>query len=505
MRKITILLSMLIAVSATNAQTFQEKIERNNVRAHVVSGGLLFNNLGNGKGGFEAPKNISFSGDSLFTIYGSSLWLGGIDAGGKQYIAAQTYRQAGNDYGVGPIDLFTNQHHLYDKLWRIKKADIDLLKANGTASKNISEWPGVFTSLNGTEKLAPFFDNNGNGIYDHLNGDYPIFPGDEALFFIYNDDTIHTESKGIPLFFDVKGFVYQYRSFTNEFLNNTVFVDYYLSNRSNRTYTYVNAGIWTDFDLGDFKDDRTGTSPLKNMYYAYNANDSDAKYGNTPPAMGVKVLDQPLYSSMRASSVLSQNSPTIDSQYFYLMNGKFSDGTVMTDKGTGYNTGGDVTRFLFNGNPCTNTGWTEERAGSLTGDRRMLGSVRFENFKPDEERKFTVAYTWSRAKTGGAISSLCKLFDQTDSLQTWYDAQPSLSTKSLAKIDVTIYPNPASQKVFIDIPNYDNINIELYSVTGKLIYTSNSKTIDVSQLAKGLYIIKGKAGESYFTEKLRVE
>ncbi len=505
MKKFTLLASLLIVVLSVKSQTFKSIIERNNVRAHVVSGGLLFNNLGNGKGGFAVPKGINSSSDSLFTIYGSSLWLGGVDAGGKQYVAAQTYRQAGNDYGVGPVDLLSNQHDLYDKLWRITKADVDSQIVNGTPTKNIDNWPSIYISTNGTKILAPFFDNNANGMYDPVGGDYPLFPGDEALFFIYNDDTIHTESKGSPLFFDIKGFVYQYSSSTHEFLNNTVFVDYYLSNKSNVTYTYVNAGVWTDFDIGQFNDDRIGSNPSKNMYYAYNASDSDTKYGNTPPAMGVKVLNEALYSATIVSSAFGSNAPSIDSQYFYLMNGVFPDGTVITDKGHGYNTGGNPTRFLYNGNPCTATGWTEESAGTPFGDRRMIGSVRFEDFKPNEERKFTVAYTWARANTGGAKSSLCKLFNQTDSLQTWYDAQPPLSVTPVNNIQAKVYPNPASQNVTVEVTYNTELHIELYDVAGRQILTTNTNTFSVSQLAKGLYIIKGKADNLFFTKKLQVE
>jgi hypothetical protein len=38
---------------------------------------------------------------------------------------------------------------------------------------SIAIWPGVFP-LGSTTKLAPFFDNDNDGIYNPINGDYPL-------------------------------------------------------------------------------------------------------------------------------------------------------------------------------------------------------------------------------------------------------------------------------------------------------------------------------------------
>ena len=490
-----------------SSQSFTSIIERNNVRAHVVSAGLLFNNLGVTEAGFEVPKDANNTQGIPVSIFASSLWLGGIDAGNTIYVAAQTYRQRGNDYVTGPIDATNPPPSFFDKLWRITKADVDSLKLTGLPNNNVSSWPGIYNTSSGNEQLAPYFDNDGDGVYDPIGGDYPIFPGDEALFFSYNDDVLHTESLSSSLFFDVKGFVYQYTSTTNEFLNNTVFVDYYITNKSNREYVELNAGAWTDFDLGDFADDRIGTDINRNMYYAYNASDSDGVYCKNPPAMGVAFLNQKLAASISYTNDFSSlGNPTLPQHYHYYLNGLWKDGSAMSDKGNGYNTGGTNTKFIFSGNPCTQTGWTEVTGGVSPGDRRMLGSVSFSNFKPNEQRKFTVAYTWARAATGGANNSLCKLLEQTDSLQNWFDKQPALSTQKIEMPKITIYPNPATQNVTIDLGEIsDNVEISLYDITGKLITTITEKTINVSGLAKGLYIIKGKAGESHFTKKLQVE
>jgi len=61
--------------------------------------------------------------------------------------------------------------------------------------------------------------------------------------------------------------------------------------------------------------------------------------------------------------------------------------------------------------------------------------------------------------------------------------------------EISIYPNPTSELVNIDIPqNYNEIDINMYDVTGKLIKNqsnANGKvTFDVSTLATGTYYLQ---------------
>ncbi len=55
--------------------------------------------------------------------------------------------------------------------------------------------------------------------------------------------------------------------------------------------------------------------------------------------------------------------------------------------------------------------------------------------------------------------------------------------------DISIYPNPASKEIRID--GVDNNTIEIYSITGsKVLSTNNTSIINVSKLPKGAYIVK---------------
>ncbi len=508
---LTTLLLFFIGYAQNYAQTIVfNTLEANNVRAHVASDGLLFNNFNIGKGGFEAPKQPQGTA-SLSSIYASSLWLGAIDAGNNYHVAAQTYRQfPSSDFRTGPIDPFTGKalpDSVINGLWRMTKADY-LSALSGIETPNLKNWPTSFTSSAGKAPLAPFYDKNNDGVMDVTDGDYPSFPGDEAFFFVYNDDAVHFESQGDRLKMEIKGFVYQFVSTENEFLNNTVFVDYYLTNRSSNEYKKLNVGVWTDFDLGDPTDDRIGSDPMRNMYYTYNGTGTDAVYGASPPAMGVIFFNQSMQSAVAYTNDNSATgNPKTAQNHYNLLEGLWKDGSAITNMGSGYQSGGQPTNFMFTGDPCNNSGWTEAQGGVPAGDRRMIGSVGFTNVKPGEVQKVTVAYLWSRSNTSGSIPSLCKLLSQTDSLRDWVNKRPPLGIeKATSDNSINVYPNPATSQIFVDAPALgDDILLELYDVSGKKVLAGTGKSIAVEGLAKGFYILRGSVGSYTFNRKVQIQ
>jgi hypothetical protein len=69
---------------------------------------------------------------------------------------------------------------------------------------------------------------------------------------------------------------------------------------------------------------------------------------------------------------------------------------------------------------------------------------------------------------------------------------------------LNIYPNPAISNITIETQNLENpYSIDLYSTLGELMLScSNKKTIDISQLENGIYILKFKQGQQEFTKKI---
>ncbi len=68
-----------------------------------------------------------------------------------------------------------------------------------------------------------------------------------------------------------------------------------------------------------------------------------------------------------------------------------------------------------------------------------------------------------------------------------------------------IYPNPTTGKLFIDTDkNADIIFVEIYDVTGKLIYNekvNQNYVIDISNQSKGIYLLKLKSNDSEIATK----
>ena len=77
---------------------------------------------------------------------------------------------------------------------------------------------------------------------------------------------------------------------------------------------------------------------------------------------------------------------------------------------------------------------------------------------------------------------------------------PSLGIDDLNQLDISIYPNPASDKLHIDGLVVQDVVI--YSIDGKeVLKISNQNSIDVSSLSKGVYFIKVSDGVNSSTKK----
>ncbi len=82
----------------------------------------------------------------------------------------------------------------------------------------------------------------------------------------------------------------------------------------------------------------------------------------------------------------------------------------------------------------------------------------------------------------------------------FYKNYQTLATNDIKKIDVKIYPNPAKDMINI-LAEKLVTSVEIYDYLGRLIKTENTNKINVSQLAKGNYLIKIKTGDQEIVEK----
>jgi len=297
----------------------------NNVNAMFdASGSHFFDYIRGAR--FEVPK---FGGKS--TIFVNTPWIGGLTSDSVLYLAAQRYGQGPNsgpaasktDFYIGPVmdssaySIHTDSAWRY--MWNLKKSEIDYHIAHWNQPgyqpiHDILTWPGNGnTALGQAANLAPYYDNNADGHYNAMDGDYPLILGDQALFFIMNDDrNIHSETQGNKMKIEIHGMAYVFDLPGDSAFNNTVFLNYKVFNRSLRTYYNTYIGSFTDFDIGWANDDYIGCDVQRGSYFGYNGRPVDGTgqsyaYGAHPPAQSVTVLGGPLIDPDGKDNLRTEN------------------------------------------------------------------------------------------------------------------------------------------------------------------------------------------------------
>jgi hypothetical protein len=291
----------LIHVRLSNNR-FYDSLNLNNINARFYCFGHHFWDFDE-KSFFFVPGN-----SRVPSIFNQAFWIGGLDEQGDLHVAAERYRYNGADFFHGPVsDVYDSLYDLrWYHIWNLSRADVEYHKIHWNdpgyeAKEDILTWPGNGDPDQGqAERIAPFEDMNNNGLYEPLAGDSPRIKGDQALFFVFNDDRDpHFESDGTPLGIEIRAMVYAFDAPEDSVLWNTIFLHYDIVNRSDTTYHDVYLGVFTDTDLGFEWDDRIESDVTNGMYFTYNGHEYDLDsgyyngYGYHPPAQGIMMLGGP--------------------------------------------------------------------------------------------------------------------------------------------------------------------------------------------------------------------
>jgi hypothetical protein len=327
-------------------------LDINNVRTLIYS-------YGNGwfleDAEYEIPK-----GSKKMSMFSYSLWIGGIDVNNNLKLAGYRYGQGPtggsahtkNDFwpgplsvdGTGSIDAETCSK--YDRIFPMTREEVQEFLAwwdnkeefpNYSITKDILDWPAHGDRSKGQAYyLAPFFDTDGDGVYDPKAGDYPyydfanklcprnlkpgekiqraklrngepddtlgilvdqVLKGDQTLWTVFNDKgNIHSETQGEPIGMEIRSQAFAFA--TNDEINNMTFYSFEIINRSTYTLTGTYFCQWVDPDLGFAQDDYVGCDVKRGLGYCYNGKPVDGTgqveaYGAHPPAVGVDFFQGP--------------------------------------------------------------------------------------------------------------------------------------------------------------------------------------------------------------------
>ncbi|MBK9424022.1 MAG: T9SS type A sorting domain-containing protein [Bacteroidetes bacterium] len=524
------------------------KLNINDVSAGImVSGDMHWDGYNSH---YTVPKD-----DGKNSVFASALWIGGIDAGGQLHASVQTYRQTNTDYWPGPIDglstpIDSSTSLDFNRIWKIDKWKIEEFKYNFLAG-NVSNgsyiipeefvtWPAKGNGIV-TDNLAPFVDYNNDGIYNNMDGDFPLIKGDQFLYRIFNDSLAGSSaasSDGLRLGVEVHASAYAFNCSTisdsNIVLNRTTFYNYTIINRSTNDYDSVYVGLWCDVDLGNSQDDYVGCDTLLAAGFVYNGDNNDETslgYGLNPPMQNIKVLkgmiadpmdgiDNDLDGTIDEAGERStmnhfmyydnvNNSPTgyPDSigEYYNYLRSIWLDGIPVRYGGNGRNTSGPPTNFMYSGEPYNSSGWTEITAGNTPEDRRMVLSSGPVSLDAADTISLDFAYvfSWDSINPNGLTTSIARNRADLMRVQQWFDQQnfPSCEvyTVGLAESEMkqpvySLFPNPASNTIYINCSNEKNTNLtyKIMNVIGEqLLHGSGTiSEIDISALSSQVLFIQ---------------
>lgn len=542
MKNLILLLILLIATPVISQTDKPGNLNINQVDALILNRGDMFWDL-QSSSRYEVPK-----GSGKKTLFASALWIGGIAPANSLHLAAMTYRQGGSDYYPGPLDTVSGKgdtaaNAVYNRIWKVSRWEIEELKqkhadgslANGsyTPGTDILEWP-AHGSGDHSRQLAPFTDINNNGVYEPLEGDYPKIKGEQALYWIFNDNTdIHAETGAKPLGVEVHAMAYAYNCDTikpgspNEALNFTTFYEYRVINRSSLQYEDTYLGVWSDVDLGNNADDYIGCSPDNNFAFVYNGDNDDegpAGYGVNPPMLSIVFLSDTMTNFMAYGNDFSQvGNPTLPRAYYGYLTSTWKDGTSLTYGGNGYNTG-VPTNWAFPGIPYTSGEWNEANISANPGDRRFVQSTGSHTLAPGSVKTFSYAIVFSREpnKPNGLTTSWLKNMNDINAVKNWHANQnfPTCLTKPQglsareAEINgngVKLYPNPSSGQALVEFILYTPavVTLEVYNMLGQVVYSSQNSLgdgkqvlpLDISSQSAGMYFYVLKTSDSQYSGK----
>lgn len=537
------ILSLLFLGSAlfTTAQIpfpFRDSISVNHINASVLLHGDMWWDPATQTPKCEFPKG---TGKHLGFV--NSIWMSGYDAGSHLHVAAQTYRQDGNDYWPGPIEgsgpMTYTQSRDWARFWKIRYVDIQYFLGLSTHTvantpPDILTWPaagntyatgnlGASLTIGATEHMAPFVDVNSNGIYEPLLGDYPDVKGDESLWWVFNDfGPLHTTTNGLPLGVEVHASSYAYNRGT--LLDNVVYYEYTIINKSANNYHNMRLAQFSDADLGYYYDDFIGFDSARRMSIFYNGSADDGaaaghpvnSYGIHSPVQGTTLIVLPgdaVTMSVPAGNFVYYNNdasplgnPYADTEYNNLIRGKTRFGVQFTNTFAGYGIHdsfplyGPPTRYVYTGDPSDTSQWSECSMVNMPGDRRTVMSSNDFALGAGASVKIVMALVVTDTNQGGCPNvNFHDIKVVADTAWTDYFNPPPPVPSGISAVsyssDIKVYPLPATSQLNIDFTTNNRDGTLIFSNTLgqrldlELQPTNTGKRVNISPLPPGIYYI----------------
>lgn len=239
-----------------------------------------------------------------------------------------------------------------------------------------------------------------------------------------------------------------------------VILEYQIKNVTADTLKPLYAGLFADWDLGDYSRNAVAWDSVRNLSYAYNVNSQNGYVGL-----------QWLRGGTATSYAIDVNAPASNPV-------RLSDGFSRAEK----------MATLSNG--------TRQRtAGRTSGtDIAQVVGAKLPWLAPSDSITITLAVV--------AASTLAELQTAATSAQIRYSKQQALSTHSASAAGAwQLYPNPTTGRVRVEVPaSFGSRNLEVLSALGQVVkqqtFLGSTAEVSLQELPAGVYMVRihGAAG-----------
>lgn len=525
----------------------QIDLDINNIRARLLNSGDLWWDRNAAR--YGAPKltneQIAKGERQTNPIFAGSLWLSGLNSSNQLRSAFLRFSIEGTDYFPGPMvfgnsNTTKNQCNKFNRFFEVKGEEIkEFIKDRTKMSDAIKFWPALnnpympsmpgagFTADDFKEKMAPFYDKDGDGDYNPDSGDYPAIkylngkiPGntegayaDQMIFWVINDiGNAHTgaaNSLEIGIQLNCLAFAFK----TSNDLNSMTFYRYDIAKKSVGDLTNCVISQFVDTDMGDYTDDYVGCTPSRDLGYCVNADAFDATtsaqgYGEKIPIIGVDFFEgalglNGLPNKMTAFNyfINEQNAPNSDpqtaAQFRNYQEGRNRTGGQFTEGGSCLG-GTTPTNFCFPGNPANVNEWSMCSASMPQRDVRFVQHSGQFNLNSGQDQYVSIGVIFVQPPAGSykgcQIDVEEHLYKADDLAQSLFDNNfksikgpdaPDLEIIEENNMLVLNLDNPFSTNNFGEsfsqklppIPNVFNLVDSTYRFEGYMIYQLSSPSV----------------------------
>ncbi len=405
------------AAPVEEAVLFNRHLESENLKVTLASSPSLFFD------GYD--PTLLTSADTASTLFAFAPWIGGYDGEQVLHLAADDYfvknrREYRTGVTQGPARDF-------NRVWRVKREQIEKIRQDFGADQTLDQpppfdvltWPAKgnphlrynlgFEPVETDPALfpAPFEDVNNDGLYNVYDGDYPRIKGDQMAWWVLSDSTKHENSQGEVLGVDLAISVYMYGCPGLNPAGHSLFADFEVINRSDKSYVDTYMGFFADLELGCRYDDNLGSLPDVNAFYVYNADEYDENCSNASGSFESNIPVQSVaFTNRSLNHFITFDNPIIGTpnpgvtdpdlpiEFYRYLKGLWKDGSPISIGGNGYDPGStSLSEHVFPGNPADPQGWSMCTADLPFADRRSIGSHGPFNFAAGDTFLVQIAFT----------------------------------------------------------------------------------------------------------------